>query len=258
MILKYKLDLQRLCICACSQCRNLSFLTRHLYLDTWWLRNKRLTRIIGPYLNCFCSIGSIIGPRCIISVLFLVLKGGANNERTLREKVGEVKRKEIKVKNCESEWPRKIRKEKNHRRYFQFNKLEAHSAYSSTLYTCKEMNCERKDPLKLLWEWDLIFPTCTPSTFSNHCNSWLCNQSRDFFLWHNVSITFLLPPESSRAKPVLTNRVQDELYRKSFYHHLKFQELCREQACRALQCDMALLSLKEISVVYWSRQISSL
>lgn len=131
-------------------------------------------------------------------MLFLVLKGGTNNERTLREKVGEIKRKEIKVKNCESEWPRKIRKEKNHRCYFQFIKLDAHSAYSSTLYTCKEINCERKDPPKLLWEGGLIFPTCTPPTFSNHCNSWLCNQSRDFF----CDTTYLLSFYCSLNLPV--------------------------------------------------------
>lgn len=55
------------------------------------------------------------------------------------------------------------------------------------------MNCERKDPLKLLWEWDLTFYTCIHPTFSNHCNWWLCNQSRDFFCDMTYVLVFTVP-----------------------------------------------------------------
>lgn len=55
------------------------------------------------------------------------------------------------------------------------------------------MNCERMDPPKLLWEWELIFPTCTHPTFSNHCNWWLCNQSRDFFCDTTLVFTVTFP-----------------------------------------------------------------
>lgn len=105
------------------------------------------------------------------------------------------------------------------------------------------MNCERKDTLKFLWEWDLIYHTCIHPTFSNHCNWWLCNQSRDFFCDTTYVVSFYhplyLPVQSQFWKT--GNKMKST--GKASNIAWSFRRLYTEEAYVAVQCDTALLSL---------------
>lgn len=69
--------------------------------------------------------------------------------------------------------------------------MVTHSSCSNTLYSCKETNIERKNPLKLLWEWDLTFRICIQPLLTSVTGSFVI---RDLlFRWHKICVSFYCP-----------------------------------------------------------------